>query len=175
MKLGGILSLSWCIGLLAAPSGARARDFGEWRALTAEEENARIGDTPAGSVDPSTIEADFNGDGRTDRALIAVRKSDGVRDLIVDTGDRIHVLVRSEPGRESVEPEDGLGPAKPGRWETICGNAFRELQGGLCETENYPRTVTLKNPGILHVSPGQAILYYWDRRKKAFASVGLGN
>jgi hypothetical protein len=175
MKLGRISSVFWCIGILAASSGAEAQDFGEWRALTTEEEKAHNADIPADSVDPVMIEADFNGDGRKDKALIAVRKADQVHDLIVDLGDRIHVLVRSEAGGEGVAPGAGVRLAESGRWETICGNAFRDLQGGMCESENYPRAVSLKRPGIISISDGATLLYYWDRKKKTFASVVLRN
>jgi hypothetical protein len=172
-RAGRVLWSLALAGALTAP--AAAQDIGRWRALTAGEEKARIGDIPAESVDPSMIEADFDGDGRKDRALIAVRRADQVRDLIADMGDRIHVLVRSEEKSAGVGPEDGLGLAKPGRWETVCGNAFRDLQGGLCGSEKYPRAVTLKNPGLLHISPGEAILYFWDRKKKTFDAVALRN
>ncbi|MFC4175313.1 hypothetical protein ACFOYU_25140 [Microvirga sp. GCM10011540] len=163
------------IGLLAACTPALSQELGEWRALTAEEEKSHKGDVPADSADPLSVEADFDGDGRKDKALIAARRADGIRDLIVRMGDRIHVLVRSEEGGASVGAEDGLGLAEPGRWETICGNAFRDLQGGLCESEQYPEAVTLKHPGLLHISPGEAMLYFWNRKKKTFDAVGLRN
>lgn len=164
-----------CTILIATGSPALAQDYGEWRALTEEEDKARIGDTVAESIDPSTIEADFDGDGRTDTALIAVRKADGTRDLIVDLGRSVHVLIRSEERGMSVDPEAGLGLAKPRRWDTICGKALRKLQGGLCESERYPASVTLKLPGILYIENGLTQLYYWDRKKKAFESVVLVN
>lgn len=164
------IGLSWPL-----PSGARAQDFEAWRALTAEEDKARSGNAPSASIDPAMIRADFDGDGRIDTALIAVRKADRTRDLIVKAGERIHVLVRSSESGVSVGPEDGLGLAKVGRWDTICGNAFRELQGGLCESGTYPRAVTLKNPGLLLIAPGETVLYFWDIKKRAFDSVALRN
>jgi len=137
---------------------AQAQDFGEWRALTAEEEKARIGDMPMTSIDSSMIKADFDGDRRIDTALIAVREGDQTRDLIIKMNDQIHVLVRSSESGVTVGPEDGLRLAKATRWDTICGNAFRELQGGLCESEKYPKAVTLRNPGLLRISSGETVL-----------------
>jgi hypothetical protein len=170
--------IAWSIGLagaaVAAPV-ALAQDFGEWRALTVEEQKAHLGDVPAGSAAPLMIEADFNGDGRKDKALIAIRKADQVHDLIVDLGDQTHVLVRSEEGGEGIAPGASLGHAKPGRWETICGNAFRDLQGGLCESEKYPRAVRLEHPGIICIADGETLLYFWDRKKKTFDAVALRN
>jgi hypothetical protein len=177
MRLHVTLALvSTAIGLSSLwLSGAQAQDLGEWRLLTAEEEKARIGDSPSNSIDPAMIKADFNGDGRIDTALIAVRKSDQSRDLIVKMDDRIHVLVRSEVSGVSIGAEDGLGLAKPGHWDTICGNAFRELQGELCESEKYPKAVILRNPGLLRISSGEAVLYFWNGKKKAFESLILRN
>lgn len=151
------LGLTWSIA-----AGASAQDLGSWRPLTAEEEKSRIGDTPAGSIDPAMIEADFDGDGRKDKALIAVRKSNGSRGLIAVLNGRVHVI---DP--DSIEPSDSLRVAKPGRWNTICGNAFREFH----ECAGYPGRVTLKNPGILAISDGRTVLYVWDRKAKRFNGV----
>lgn len=172
-----------CVIPLAGGSPAQAQaqaqtqtqDHGGWRALTTEEEKARVGDTPAESVDPAMIEADFDGDGRKDKALIAVRKADGMHNLIVDLGTQVQALIQSDQRGMSVDPQAGLGLAKPGRWETICGNALRKLQGGLCEAERYPAAVTLKRPGILYIENGLTQLYYWDPRRKAFETVILVN
>ncbi len=171
-----ILPLLLAAGFSVLPiSEALSQDFGAWRALTAEEEKARAENSPSVELDPTTIEADFNGDGKTDTALIAVRLSDQARELIVDMNGHTHVLIHVEEGEERIGPDDGLGLAEPRRWETICGNAFRKLQGGLCESEGYPKAVTLKNPGFLYISPGQTNLYFWDRKKKTFDLVVLRN
>ncbi len=154
------------LGLLGtACSAALSQNLGEWRTLTAKEERARLGETPISEADPSTIEADFDGDGRKDRALIAVRRSDGARGLVVAMKGRVRVI---EP--EGVEPQDGLRLAEPGSWDTICGNAFREFHQEPCD-EGYPARVDLRNPGILRISNGATILYFWDRTTGRFDSV----
>ena len=150
-----------------APEGVLARDLGSWRALTAEEEKARIGGTPSESVDPSTIEADFDGDGRRDQALIAVRTSDGARGLIVALKSRLHVLVLSGENRAGIDAdksallEAGLQVVKPGSWQPNC---FDDE----C-SRNPPRRIRLKYSGILLYDEGSTVLYYWDAKAKRFA------
>jgi hypothetical protein len=141
-------------------SVAVAQNLGNWRALTADEEKARIGDTPAASVDPSIVEADFDGDGRKDKALIAVRKSDGIFGLIAILRGRIHVL-----DTDLVEASDGLRYAESGTWDTICGMPDRANDASCDE---YPSRVTLKNPGILWIGNGRTSLYFWSRKTKNF-------
>lgn len=161
MKCGTVLiALSLSLSWLPA-AGALSQDVGPWRALTAEEERARIGDTPAQSIDPSMIEGDFDGDGTKDKALIAIRKSDGVFGLIAILKSRIHVL-----DTDLVEPSDGLGYAKPGTWKTICGIANRASDDESCK--EYPSRVTLKNPGILWIGNGRTLLYFWDKKTRRF-------
>ncbi|MBM1171128.1 hypothetical protein [Microvirga arabica] len=160
--LHGFLSIGI---LVAAPPAAIAQALGEWRALTAEEEQARIGDTPSGETDPSMIEADFDGDGRQDRALVAVRRSNGARGLVVATRGKVQVI---KP--EDVEPQDGLRLAAPGPWDTVCGNAFRAFHQGTCN-DGYPSRVELRNPGILWIGNGRTVLYYWDGKTNRFSGV----
>jgi hypothetical protein len=151
------LGLSWPF-----PSGAQAQDLGEWRALTPKEEKDRIGKTPRSEADPSMIEADFDGDGKKDKALIAIRISDGARGLIAVMNGHIHPI-----NPDGVEPSDGLRFAKPDRWDTVCGHAYREFH----DCTDYPSHVTLKNPGILWISVGRTVLYFWDRKTKRFDGV----
>jgi hypothetical protein len=143
-------------------SAALAQNLGNWRALTAEEEKARIADVSPESIDPATIEADFDGDGRKDKALIAINQSDGVRGLIAVINGRIHVI-----SPDGVEASDGLGLAESGSWDTVCGNAFREFH----DCRDYPSRVTLKNPGILRISDGRTTLYFWSRKTRSFDAV----
>ncbi|KAB0267990.1 hypothetical protein [Microvirga brassicacearum] len=124
------------------------------------------------------IEADFDGNGIKDRAQIAIRKSDQARGVIVTTKGRVHLLLILSEGDEiradhSDLKDNGLGFAKPGRWDTVCGNAFREFQEESCE--DYPKSVRLRNPGILVVSNTYALLYFWDRKKEKFDVVSLRN
>ncbi|WP_230531691.1 hypothetical protein [Microvirga roseola] len=150
-----------------ALSAAHAQDLGGWRALTAEEEKARIAGVPSDSVDPAMVEADFDGDGTTDKGLIAVRQSDGARGLIAVLKGKVHVI---DP--DGIEPSDGLGLAEPGTWETVCGNAFREFHQAACE-EGYPARVTLKKPGILWIGNGQTVLYFWNEKAGRFAGAAM--
>ena len=158
--------LMMCLPALL-PSAALSQDFGPWRALTAEEERARSGDTLSESADPSLIEGDFNGDGKSDKVLIAIRKADGARQLIAVTRNPNNPV---ELG--AAEPDDGLRLAEPGPWDTICGNAFREFHADLCAS-GYPRQIRLKNPGVLLVGSGQTSLFYWEAKKKRFDTVVL--
>jgi hypothetical protein len=87
-----LLSLSLDLPSLAIPR-ALSQDLGPWRALTAEEEKIRIGETPSSEADPSMIEGDFDGDKTKDKALIAVRRSDGIRGLVVLLKSQHHILV----------------------------------------------------------------------------------
>ncbi|HZH51445.1 MAG TPA: hypothetical protein VEZ16_06130 [Microvirga sp.] len=162
MNLSRILRVSWCLCLLSASSGAWAQDLGEWRALTEEEENARTEDVESDSIDPAMIEADFDGDKIEDGALIAIRKSDGARGLIVVMKDRVHVI-----DTEHIGPKDGLGLAPPGSWDTVCGNAFREFHREACNS-GYPARIKLKTPGILLIGNGSTVLHFWNPRTKRF-------
>ncbi len=149
------------------PAAALSQDFGPWRALTAEEERARSGDTLSATADPSLIEGDFNGDGTGDKVLIAIRKADGARHLIAVTQNPNHPVERG-----TAEPDDGLRLAEPGPWDTICGNAFREFHADLCAS-GYPKQIRLKNPGVLLVGSGQTSLFYWEAKKKRLDTVVL--
>ncbi|WP_201862558.1 hypothetical protein [Microvirga soli] len=141
-------------------SAALAQNLGNWRALTAEEEKARIANVSPESVDPAMIEADFDGDGRKDKALIAVRKSDGVFGLIAILKGRIHVL-----DTDLVEASDGLRYAEPRTWDTICG---MPASANDASCDEYPSRVILKNPGILWIGNGRTSLYFWSRKTKSF-------
>src|SRR5215217_4752638 len=110
---------------------AQAQDYGEWRALTSDEEKARIAAVRPGSVAPAVVEADFDGDGTKDKVLIAIRKADGARRVIAVMGNRVHVI---EP--LGVDAPDGLGLADSGSDDTICGNAFQQLHKEACD--DYP-------------------------------------
>lgn len=159
-----IVRILFGIGLmwLLIPS-AQAQDFGPWRPLTTEEEQARIENVPVEDADPSMIEGDFDGDGIQDKALIAIRKADGARDLIalIKTNKVYPLMVGT------VDSHDGLRLAESGLWDTICGNAFREFHQKMC-ANGYPRQINLKNPGILVVSDGQTSLFFWQPQKKRF-------
>ena len=152
------------IGLVCSlMSGVQAQDFCPWRPLTEEEEQARTENVPAEDADPSVIEGDFDGDGTQDKALIAIRKADGVRDLIVlIRTNRIYPVMVG-----TVDPRDGMRLAEPGPWDTICGNAFREFHEKMCAS-GYPKQIKLKNPGILVVSNGQTSLFFWNSKKRLF-------
>jgi hypothetical protein len=69
---------------------ALSQNLGEWRALTAEEETIRIGEIPSSEANPSRIEADF--DGKKDKALIAIRKTDNACGLIVSLKGQLQIL-----------------------------------------------------------------------------------
>jgi len=168
---------------------AQAQDYGEWRALTSDEEKARIAAVRPGSVAPAVVEADFDGDGTKDKVLIAIRKADGARRVIAVMGNRVNVI---EP--KGVDAPDGLGLADSGSDDTICGNAFQQLHKEACD--DYPAHmnfrycdgphaahVTLKRPGFLWIG-GRGFnlqgflemrsrvyaLYVWDRKKGRFLS-----
>ena len=162
MKRGLILAVV-SAGLSSLPvSSTLSQDFGFWRALTTEEEKARIGDASANSIDPTMIEADFDGDGRKDKALIAIRKIDGARGLIAVLNGRVHVI-----SPDGMEPSDGLGLAKRGISNTDCVSPIREFH----DFTHYPSRVMLKNPGILWIGNGRTSLHFWDRKKKQFDTV----
>jgi hypothetical protein len=152
------------IGLGACPK-AHAQDLGVWRPLTAEEEKARIGSVPPKDADPSMIEADFDGDRAKDKALIAVRTTDGARGLIVALKSRLHVLVLSGENKDGTEADKsplldaGIRVAKPGPWRPNC---FEDC------SDNPPKTVVLKNPGILFYDDASTMLYRWDAKNKQF-------
>jgi len=158
--------LSTGIGLSVLPD-AGAQDLGAWRALTTEEEKARVGDTPQKDADPSTIEADFDGDKAKDKALIAVRTTDGARGLVVFLKSGLHVLVLSGENRDGTDAdkspllEAGIRVAKPGPWRPNC---FEDC------VAHPPRTFALRNPGILFYDDGSTMLYWWDAKKKRFTS-----
>ena len=161
--------LSAGIGLSVLPD-ATAQDLGAWRALTAEEEKARIGDTPASKADPSTIEADFDGDRTKDKALIAVRSTDGARGLVVSLKAGLHVLVLSGENRDGTDAdkspllEAGIRVAKPGPWRPNC---FEDC------SNNPPKTAVLKAPGILFYDDASTMLYWWDAKRKRFTSTPM--
>jgi hypothetical protein len=141
-----------------------AADLGAWRELTAEEEAVRIAGIPPASIDLSTIEGDFNGDGILDRAMIAIRTTNQVRGLVAVIDGHIHVIA-GDPG--AVGDRDGLGITPPGRWNSVCGNALREFHE--CEA-SQPTTIDLMNPGILLIREGSSVLYYWGDKIPGFRS-----
>jgi hypothetical protein len=162
------LLIVWALLSVVVPvsSTAQAQDFGIWRALTAEEEKTRIGDTPISEADPSMIEADFDGDGRKDKALLAVRKTDDVLGLIVLLKARSQVFVLSEYNRSGLDvarsglPDAGLRIAEPGAWEPNCYDkeCFKDR----------PKKRILKNPGILYYAGPNTVLYFWESKTRSF-------
>jgi len=156
------------IGLLAAPSTAIAQDIGEWRTLTAKEEQTRIADTPSGEADPSMIEADFDGDGKKDKALIAIRRTDDALGLIVLLRNRPQIIVLSEYKRSGQDvdqsglPHSGLRIAEPGAWQPNCYD-------DAC-FKRPPRKRVLKNPGILYYDGPNTVLYFWEPKTRSFGS-----
>jgi hypothetical protein len=159
--------LSMALGpLLPMPSTAQAEDLGAWRVLTAEEEKIRVGETPSSEADPSMIEADFDGDGRKDKALIAIRKPDDVLGLIVLLKSHPQIFVLSEHNRSGLDvdqsglPHSGLSVAEPGAWQPNCydDECFKRP----------PKKRILKNPGILFYDGPNTVLYFWEPRTKSF-------
>jgi hypothetical protein len=168
--LSKLVTTALGIGLLwqmCAPGVAA--DLGAWRELTAEEEAVRIAGIPPASIDPSMIEGDFNGDSIVDRAMIAIRTTDQVRGLIAIINDHVHV-VAGDPG--AVGDRDGLGIAPLGRWNPVCGNALREFHE--CDA-GQPTTIDLTTSGILLISEGATVLYFWDQKTLGFQSAVMAD
>jgi hypothetical protein len=163
------------LGLLSpAMTTAQAQDYGEWRALSSDEEKARIAGVRLSSVAPAVIEADFDGNGTKDKVSIAIRKADGARGVIALIGKRLQVV-------EIEKATDALGLADPTSHDTICGKALRELHEEACNdyparvTLKYcngyhPARVTLKHPGFLRIGMRRRMfdLVVWDPNKRRF-------
>jgi hypothetical protein len=156
-------SLPWL-----APLSALSQDFGPWRTLTVEEEKARIAGISPESVDPSLIEADFDGNGKKDKALIAIRKADKARGLIVVLNGQLQVLALFRErvpwldDDESGLRDTGLQIAEPGSWQPNCYD-------DVC-FKHPPKKRILKNPGILLLEDLTTMLYFWDPKTKSFGA-----
>ena len=145
---------------------ALSQNLGEWRALTAEEETIRIGEIPSSEANPSRIEADF--DGKKDKALIAIRKTDNACGLIVSLKGQLQILVLSADNGNGLNSDQnrlldtGLSIAEPGSWEPNCydDECFK----------HPPKKRILRNPGILFYDGPNTILYFWEPRTKRFGS-----
>jgi hypothetical protein len=112
---------------------------------------------------PSVVQADFNGDGHPDFALLLKDGKPGTakfvilfcsRDAIcknvfeVDIPNSGEVYIRPKPIRSQVSQTDAI------------------------ETDNHPPAVTLSSTGIELTYLGQAkVVYYWNRRDKKIEAV----
>lgn len=116
---------------------------------------------------PFFVEADFDGDGRTDEAWILISTDETEWGLFVimvpENGEREVI----ELGRNSMEDQGpqsmGISLTPPGKYKTACGKGYYECEGD--ETEY----LNLKFAGIDYFRFESAnSIFHWDAREKKF-------
>jgi hypothetical protein len=118
---------------------------------------------------PTHAEADFDGDGTKDHALILIQPDEAKYGLFVllgkgrslkleefgltGGGDKLHV---------------GLSPVKPGKYLTACGKGYWKCSPD--ETEE----LTLSRTGIyFFVFEGASSIFYWNDGTRTFSRVWM--
>ena len=120
---------------------------------------------------PFYIHADFNGDGKQDHVFLANKKTaNGYAVFVVLSTNKGQELQKILEWNGSTALGQGLAIAKPGTYKTAAGKGYWEPAPG------EPEKVDLKLPGIDFFKFESAdSVFYWDTKKKAFASVAMSD
>jgi hypothetical protein len=121
---------------------------------------------------PNHAQADFDGDGRKDHALLLIQSDEAKCGLFVLPGSGGRVLKLDEfplSPRES-KLHAGLSPIKPGNYLTACGKGYWD-----CGPDE-PRELTLKRTGVyFFVFEGSSSIFYWNEDARSFSRVPISD
>ncbi|AOA58279.1 hypothetical protein [Acinetobacter larvae] len=123
---------------------------------------------------PSRVEADFNGDGKTDRAQILLKNnsSTGYR-LIVDISDGDNIKRFNLDQNDSISAQsmaiELLDPSNE-VWDSACEKGYWECQ------QNEIRKFKISKPSIQFCYIESAcVIYMWSDRNKNFTKIPLSD
>jgi hypothetical protein len=111
-----------------------------------------------------TAEADFDGDGKIDKASLLVNDKKNKMGLFVILGGSKPASPRLlDEMKKSLIQAMGISVVESGRYETACGKGYLE-----CEKDE-PKVLDLEIPAINYFKEGSvSSFFYWDRKKKSF-------
>jgi hypothetical protein len=124
------------------------------------------------------VEADFNGDGKMDKARLLVSTVYDGEGLAVKlstpegyTWKILHEYKFKYYGENRLKAlEMGISLAPTGPYKTACGKGYWK-----CAADE-PALVKLVTPGVNYFLPNTDMtLYYWDPQKQGFAQVQLSD
>ncbi len=122
------------------------------------------------------VEADFNGDGKIDYALLlkSTKFSGECFAVNYSKGNEYSWQILSEIdwGEEypNVNLSMGIDLAKPKRYKTACGKGYWECEPG------EPEVLELMLPGIWYFKfESAASLWFWDSSLKSFKSIAISD
>ena len=122
---------------------------------------------------PYKIEADFDGNGKVDTALLLIKGD--------NSGWTLFVFMRSKNDQIDTFPLDhtehtvpylymGISILEPGKLKTACGKGYWDCKPG------EPPTLYLKNPGINYfVFESANSVFYWNKDSKNFSRIWLSD
>jgi hypothetical protein len=107
--------------------------------------------------------ADFDGDGKTDEAVLVVSTSGPASALVVIRGGAKAPIVLEEFNAPGWLDAMGVEVAKPGSYPTVCGKSYVA-----CKPDEA-KVVVLKRPGIDLFKEGSAnSIFIYDDGAKVF-------
>ena len=122
----------------------------------------------------ATLSADFDGDGKPDRAVLRVGTTGWKEGLFVqlssvlpDMWQPVNSVVHDEQSPRLVM---GISLAPPGTYATACGKGY-----GRCEP-GEPREVVLKHPGISYFQyETSSSFVFWDGERRQLRRVWISD
>jgi hypothetical protein len=113
-----------------------------------------------------TIEADFNGDGVPDRAMLLVRDKDSTLGLFafVSQASNVFKTYILDEAIEKVRLDVmGITVSKPGKYTTACGKGYLDCR------EGEPEIIALQIAAVNYFKEGSAnSFFYWDKVGRNF-------
>jgi hypothetical protein len=160
-----------CALQLLLPLCLWAEDMSGWRvpakADLADESGWR-------NVDKSlylTVSADFDGDGKKDKASLLINDKKNKMGLFVELSSQPGKKIRlDETDDKSWIQAMGITIAKPGKYKTACGKGYWACEKG------EPASLNLKLPAIDYFKEESASSFFiWDKKTKQFKRIWISD
>ena len=122
---------------------------------------------------PFKIDADFDGNGKADTALLLIKSDNSGWSLFVfltPEQDQIHQLKLDDTQQTVKYLLMGILGLEPGEYKTACGKGYWDCKNG------EPEKLILKSPGIdyFRFESGNSV-FYWNKDSKYFSRIWLSD
>lgn len=155
---------------LLFPLVVAAQDISGWRTPTQTNLSAA---SAWRKEDPElylTLNADFDGDGKTDTANLLINDKENRIGLFVTMASMKNPPVLLEATDIKEIRNMGIKTVKPGQYKTACGKGYWKCK------KDEPEILKLKQPAIdFFTYEGANSYFVWDKKDKAFKKIWMSD